>query len=80
MGTPDAKCRVEIPSLDSEVFLSLDSTPGQNRVLTVSCFNVSHIFVDIFMIMHRTVMKFGMNIEAKHINDLWKFQLILFAK
>ena len=36
----------------------------------VSCFNAGHIFVDIFMIMHRTVMKFGVNIEAKHINDL----------
>ena len=36
----------------------------------VSCFNAGHIFVDIFMIMHCTVMKFGVNIEAKHINDL----------
>ena len=62
MGTPDAKCRVEIPNLDSEVFLSLDSTPGLNHVSTVSCFNASHIFVDILMIMHRTVMKLGMNI------------------
>ena len=40
------------------------------HVNRVSCFNAGHIFVDFFMIMHRTVMKFGMNIEAKHINDL----------
>ena len=53
--------------------------PGWN-INCVSCFNAGHIFVDIFMIMHRTVMKFGVNIEAKHINDLCKFQLILFAK
>ena len=46
----------------------------------VSCFNAGHIFVDIFMIMHRTVMKFGMNIEAKHTNNLQKFLLFLFAK
>ena len=46
----------------------------------VSCFNAGHIFVDILMLMHRTVMKFGVNIEAKHINDLCKFQLILYAK
>ena len=38
-----------------------------NRVL---CFNAGHIFVAIFLIMHHTVMKFGMNIEAKHTNDM----------
>ena len=36
----------------------------------VSGFNAGHIFVDIFMIMHHTVMKFGLNVEAKHTNDL----------
>ena len=36
----------------------------------VSCFNVGYIFVNIFMIMHCTVMKLGMNIEAKHTNDV----------
>ena len=42
-------------------------TTHTNRV---SCFNAGHILVDIFMIMHRTVMNFGMNIEAKHRNDV----------
>ena len=32
----------------------------------VSCFKAGHIFVDIFMIMHCTEMKFGINVEAKH--------------
>ena len=36
----------------------------------VSSFNAGHIFVDFSMIMHRTVKKFGMNIEAKHTSDL----------
>ena len=40
------------------------------QINRVSCFNAGHIFVDLFMIMHLTVMKFGMNIEAKHTNDL----------
>ena len=36
----------------------------------VSCFNAGPIFVGIFKIKHRTVMKFGMNIEAKRTNDV----------
>ena len=36
----------------------------------VSCFNASHIFVDIFIIIHRAVIKFGMKVQAKHINVL----------
>ena len=29
---------------------------------------------------HRTVMEVGINVEAKHTNDLWKFQVFLLAK
>ena len=47
---------------------------------SVSCFNASHICIDIFEIMHCAVMKFGMKIDAKHTNYLWKFLLFLFAK
>ena len=52
----------------ASILLTPDYTPV--TINCVSCFNAGHIFVDIFMIMRRTVMKSGMNIEAKHTNDV----------
>ena len=56
--------------MENSPFTSNFLAANTQRLNRVSCFNAGHIFVDFFMIMRCTVMKFGMNIETKHTNYL----------
>ena len=68
-GTPLLRLTGKLTVQDKKT-TKFPSISYQISLNPVSCFNAGHIFVDIFMIIHCTLMKFGVNIEAKHMTDL----------
>ena len=62
------------------IFLSPNLLRDTDIINSVSCFIAHHIFVDIFITINRTVMKFGTQTEVEQIDILWKFQSSIYTK